>query len=165
MYIESLKLIINDVKIITDVDDCLFLSSKSIREHGLDKRIFWFNDDVYDKNKNDVFEKAELTAWGRDFVSLVSSGFTNYKLVTAGRDRIDILTSKLGVDGENVMQSMSDMDKIDYLNYIEEDCIYVDDKLKVIKRLTNANVHPVNYPERMQVYTKRMSNNRYRRRR
>lgn len=61
MHIKSLDLIINNTKMITDIDDCLFLTSKSIRENGLSKRIFWFDDNVYNNNKKQVFSNAELT--------------------------------------------------------------------------------------------------------
>lgn len=160
MHIKSLEIVINDTKIITDIDDCLFLSSKSIRENGLSKRVFWFDEDTYESNKHQVFENAELTEWGKEFIDMVANGFSDYTLITAGRNRTDILINKLGVKEENIIQAMSDEEKADYLNCIEKDCIYVDDKMQVIRELNNANVTPINYPKKMQVYTRRVNTNR-----
>ncbi len=102
MYLKSLEIELAGRKIITDIDDCLFLTTKSINEHKIWIHKFWFDKHTYRKNKSSVFEKADLTEWGKEFVELVKNGFENYELITAGRNRLDILVKKLGIDGEKV---------------------------------------------------------------
>lgn len=149
MHIKSLDLVITELRIISDIDDCLFLTSKAIREKGLNKKSFWFNKDVYEANKDYVFNAAELTDWGREFVDLVKNGFKDYILITAAGNRLNILASKLGVASENIIEDLSNDEKVDYLNGTEKESIYVDDKLIVIRGIINHNIIPVNYPKRI----------------
>ena len=147
MYIKSLKLNVKDVKIISDVDDCLFYTSESIKNHGLKKVDFWFNDDIYNEYKLSVFQNAKLTNWGSEFLELVNGHNLNYLLLTAGRNRMSILKSKLGVDENNVIEGIGDEDKIYLLNNIKEKCIYVDDKYGLIPQITNTYIKAIHYPQ------------------
>lgn len=161
MIIKSLNLKLDNVNVITDIDDCLMLSSKSIRSNNFSTKSFFFDSDIYDEHKKKVFSEAELTDWGKEFISLIESGeVKDYLLITSGRDRIDILCEKFGVDSNRIMENMSNNDKLIYLNQVKEESLYVDDKTLVINEVRNDFVKCINYPVRTGVGVRRMKRNR-----
>lgn len=149
MIIKSLNIEFNGEFVITDIDDCIFQTSKSIKKQGINKRLFYFNNEIYEKNKVIVFENAEMTDWGIEFLELIKKGvIINYKLITASKNRIEILSKKLNIDKSYIIESMSNDDKVIYLNKIDVNSLYVDDKLRVINKIKNRLINTVNYPKR-----------------
>lgn len=146
MLIKSLNIEYYGQKIITDIDNCVIMTSEAIAKHGLNEHKFWYDPETYEKNKFWVFKDARLTDWGKELLELIVSGVvTNYEFLTAARNRLVIISEKLGVDKSRIKQAYSDENKIKYLNQICVECIYVDDISKVINGLTNSNVYPVIY--------------------
>jgi hypothetical protein len=163
MIINSLNIEYNNELIITDVDDCLMFTSKSIRKHNLRRKSFYMNKVINDKYKHSVYNNAELTEWGREFVDMVSNSIINrYKLITQASNRNDILCNKFNVIASNVIESMSTIDKAEYLNSLNEKIIYVDDKTRVIKQVCNDKIVFVNYPMFIARPIRRFKHNRRR---
>src|SRR5574343_557491 len=82
MRISLLNIEYNNELIITDVDDCLIKTTESILAHGLTKKDFWFNKDIYESNYISVFKESELTDWGIEFSDLIKKNqLTNYEII------------------------------------------------------------------------------------
>lgn len=151
MKIESLNIEYSGEKIITDIDDCIFFTTKSIKAHKLTRRGFWLDPEIYDKNKNSVFEKAELTAWGKELLFLIknlSLTLSKVEFITAAYDRTEILKEKFLLLNLNIQEGLVDSEKTKYLNTINDPVIYVDDKTTVINNLRNSNIKSVLFPAR-----------------
>jgi len=163
-FIKSLQIHLPNYLIITDIDDCLIYSSRSIREHGLNKRNFYFDEDLCNEFKYSVFSEAELTEWGVEFFGLIKSGhIVNYKLITAAKNRIEILCEKFNINASNILENYSDSEKVIWLNSLKENSLYVDDKLKVISQVKNKNIECVNFPKKSS-YMNNIKRNKYRNR-
>lgn len=161
MLIKSLDVEFDGEYIITDIDDCLIYTSKSIRKHCINKRLFYFNSKIYEKNKHSVFSDAEFTEWGIEFLDLVGKGLIkNYKLITKAGNRIEILCDKFNIDKSNILESMSKADKIGFLNSIESKAIYIDDKVSVIEGIDNKLIATVNFPKKQIIYKRKKQHKR-----
>ena len=124
--------------VITDVDDCLILTTESLKAHGVSKKTFYFDMTVYEQHKHRIFYSATITPWGREFMMMVKARkIRNYMVITAARNRADILHSIFGIDKRFEKEDMSNKDKVLYLNSIREPFIYVDDKNDIINKIDN----------------------------
>lgn len=155
IFIKSLGIEYNGEVVVTDIDDCLIYTTKSIIKHGIQPKKFYFNDRVNELNKESVVENAELTDWGREFISLVTSGvITNFFLVTSAKKRLDILVYKFKLynflkkgSKRVVQESMSNAEKVAFCNNIKDKTIYVDDKIAVSVNVDNELVTCITYPK------------------
>ena len=144
MWLDSLGIEYDGELVVTDVDDCLIATSESIERLGFRKSVFYFSEDVYQANKDNVFNGAVLTDWGKEFVRLVSNGtFKDSILLTAAGDRLSILSNRFGTN--LIMEDMEDFRKVMYLNDIDVKTIYVDDKKRMSKMISNNNVKVIIY--------------------
>ncbi len=160
MYIQSLDIEYNDEFIISDIDDCLIKTSESIRKHKINKRAFYFNNDVYNKNKQAIFLNIELTKWGEEFIELIKNKIiTKFILITAAKNRLDLLTKIFPFHRRYIYENMLNEKKIEFLNSFKYRSIYVDDKMKVIKRVTNPLINSINYPK-LKIHRQRFKMNR-----
>ena len=146
MYLKSLNCDIGKRTIITDIDDCLIFTTKSIKRYKLRIREFWCNPLVYKRNKVKVFNNAQKTQWGIEFKKLIDSGFDNYILLTAAKSRKEIIAKVFNVDPNKIIEACEDDDKINFLKEFKSDFVYVDDKTYVIKALSDKLC--VNYPNK-----------------
>lgn len=149
MKINSLNIEYNNELVITDIDDCLMLTTNSIKKHKIRIKSFYKNIAINNKYKESVYMNAELTEWGKEFIKLVSNSvIKNYKLITSAGNRMDIICKKFGVDAYYVHELVSNKDKVIYLNDLNVKAIYIDDKVIVLNKITNSNIKLINYPEK-----------------
>ena len=147
VYIKSLGIEYMGGVLVSDVDDCLIHTSRSISRLGLDKRTFFYDDLIYERYKRQVFENVELTSWGKEFIRLVEGGLlVDYKLLTAAKNRIDILLRIFPISRDRIIENIPDSRKVKILNNVDRECIYVDDKQSVTRRIDNAYITTINYP-------------------
>ena len=141
-HIQSLNLDYNGEIVITDIDNCLIDTDGAIREWGLTRYRYWFNEQTYQANKYNVTMSANITNWGREFLDLINNGtIQDYKLFTVGGDRADILEEKLtGINTMLLFEDMQEIAKAAYLNRMSLPTIYVDDRKEVSKLVYNKNV-------------------------
>src|SRR5574343_53890 len=119
MRISLLNIEYNNELIITDVDDCLIKTTESILAHGLTKKDFWFNKDIYESNYISVFKESELTDWGIEFSDLIKSNqLTNYEIITSASNRNNYLCSKLFIDIKHIKEGYSSLEKKTYIKSI-----------------------------------------------
>lgn len=149
MKIKSLDIDILKNTIISDIDDCIFFTSKSLEELNIKKTEFWYLDHIFDKYKDEVFNNAQLTEWGKEFKEMVINGFEDYILITSSPNRTEILKKKLFIDEKKIIQGISDIDKVYFLNEFTKNAIYIDDKLFVIKQIENKKIQSINYPKKI----------------
>lgn len=148
MRINSLGIDYSGETIITDIDDCLVFTTKSIKSNNINKKKFWFNNDIYKKNKSKIFLSAELTEWGREFIHLTSNGIIkDFILITSAFDRKELIIEKFKIKNTLlILEGYSSDEKIEFLNTFPRPLIYVDDKLRVINKL-KKEIQSVNYPK------------------
>ncbi len=152
MKIESLRIDYKNEFIISDIDDCIFDTTKSIIELGVSRKRFYFDKNFYEQNKHEVFKNAKLTEWGQELIELIDKQIvTKYLLITSASNRLQILCDKLNINKDNVIESMKDSEKLEYLNGVSTQTIYVDDKTKVINNLDNNLIQGINYPKKSSV--------------
>lgn len=140
MKIKSLNINYSGQYIITDVDDCIMLTSKSIIGAGYTKESFWFGN-VPNDIRNQIFVNAKLTEWGKELLKLPMAVV---ELLTEANNRCGILYDKTGI--KTIKEGYSTIQKINYLNSISVLTIYVDDKLSVIAGINNPLIESINYP-------------------
>lgn len=149
MQIQSLNIEYNNQLLITDIDDCLIKSTESIKRLGLDIKRFYLNHEINFKYKEKVFNQAELTEWGKEFKNMIENGkLTNYILLTSASNRKNIIVSIFGIEPDRLIEGMSGLDKVDYLNSIVEPFIYIDDKPLVGIYSDNTKGTFITYPKR-----------------
>ena len=147
--IKSLDIEYSRQQVITDIDDCLMLTSNSIKEHGIKMKSFYFNNEIYEANKESVIMNAKLTDWGKEFCELINDKkIPNYLLLTSAKNRIDIIARNFNVEYNCIKENLLNKEKITLLNVIIKPSIYIDDKYKVIKRISNNNVKTIWYPKK-----------------
>ena len=134
MKIKSLKIIYKGEPIISDIDDCLIKTSKLLKAKRISKRYMFYGMNF------DVFKQVELTEWGKDLKELINMEYP-VTLWTSGKNRFYILKDLFG--SENIIEGMSEQDKINGLKYIDEPIIYVDDKR--LKGIHNNNIKHIQY--------------------
>lgn len=150
MEIESLNIRYSGQKIITDVDDCIMLTSKAIIDAGYTKEDFWFGN-VPNDIKKQIFIQSKLTEWGKELLKL-PIGIV--ELLTEASNRCDILHNKTGIN--TIKEGYSTIQKINYLNSISVATIYVDDKLSVIAGINNPLIESINYPPKNNYWKRTM---------
>lgn len=147
IYIESLKIEYNGELIITDVDDCLMKSRSSIIKHGFRPKNFYFNEKVYNENKEKIFKDAELTEWGREFISLTKNRLiNNFILLTSAENRNLILEQKFNISNSIIKEGFSKLKKVEFLNSIDDECLYIDNSSFVKSNLKKDNIKCIIYP-------------------
>lgn len=152
MYIKSLEIEYQGELLISDIDDCLIYTTKSLKSYGFEKRDFWFDEGIYEENKQKVFENAKLTPWGKEFSELKTD--INYLLLTAAPNRKEIILNRFNIESCKLTESMSDTEKIYYINNIKEKCFYIDDKQRVLNEIINEKVTTIHFPPRSRFINK-----------
>lgn len=148
MFIESLEINYNNEYLITDIDDCLIKSKKEIIKQGFVPKEFYFDEHIYNTNKEIVFNSAELTEWGYEFIELIKNkSIENYLLLTSASNRTNILTKIFGISKEHIYEGYSKQDKILLLESINNESIYVDNSSFVKKNIFNDYVNCIVYPK------------------
>lgn len=149
MKINSLNIEYNNQRLITDIDDCLIKSSKSIKSLGLDRRNFYLNPDIYSKYKEKVFYNAELTEWGKEFKNMIKSGkLTNYLLLTSAGERMYIIINIFDIEPKRLFEGITGSMKVNFLNSLQHNFIYIDDKPLVGITAENTFGTFITYPRR-----------------
>ena len=143
--IKSLKIKCSGSIIVTDVDDCLIQTTIALKALGVNKRDFFFNPDIFEKYKDDIYTPSKLTDWGNEL---------RYMLENKMIGKLTILTSAQG-HGDTlgymfplahlILMGVNDEDKETFLNRIKGNALYVDDKQNLFNRL-NGNITCVKYP-------------------
>lgn len=146
MDIQSLRVRYEGQLLITDIDDCLIKTTKAIEAKGLKKKNFWLNKEIYERYKKEVLYTSELTSWGLEFFEGIKQGLIkNFKLLTSGRERKDLIISRFNLPSECLMEGYSLENKIKYLNDLTIPAIYVDDKTNINVLVLNEKVKVIHY--------------------
>ena len=133
MKIKSLRINYQGQPIISDIDDCLIKTSKLLRNKRINKRYMFYGYNMR------IFEQVEITAWGKELKEIIKD--YPVTLWTAGKNRMHILKELFNTD--NIIEGMSDDDKISRLQNINEDVLYVDNKR--LKGIHNNKVKYIIY--------------------
>ena len=154
-YIESLGIHYEGQMIITDIDDCVLLTSNSIRELGLDKESFWFNASLYNQYKDLVTMNAIITPWGIELLNLIKNGIVEkFAFITHAKDRSWILCSMFKINPVHILEAISPSQRIEWINAYKDPVIYVDNNDLAINSIINPNAITVMYPLLNKKYNK-----------
>ena len=150
MIIKSLNVFITSELIISDVDDCLIQSSKAIKAAGFSPNQFYGDRDLYNVNKDIVFNNADLTDWGSELKHMIDNNQINpdnVVLLTSASNRFKSIQNIFKLHRRNVREGILNQDKIKYLSGLTEPAVYVDNKRIWLGVLDNKLVRCINFPK------------------
>ncbi len=133
--------------IISDIDDCLIKTSDAIKRAHIKKKSFWMNEDIYNQMSQHVFIDCELTNWGHEINDISRDKDVHIILISAAPiGRFEMIKHLFPLI-TNVLEGVKPSEKVEYLNQLTKESIYVDDKINVIKEVRNKLITLVNYPK------------------